>query len=55
MVEAEEPKETIIEYARENGVTTIVMGRSGSGAASMLGSVSSHVVACSPCSVLVVK
>jgi nucleotide-binding universal stress UspA family protein len=56
VLEAPDPADAIIEYARTNRVDHIVLGCRGlSGLRRYLGSVSTRVVAEAPCSVTVVK
>ncbi len=56
MLEAIDPAETILEYARVNNVDHIVMGaRANSAMRKILGSVSAKVAAEAPCSVTVVR
>ncbi len=55
--ESSSPADAIVKYAEKNDVDLIVIGNKGAGAIErfLIGSVSSQVVAHSPCSVLVVK
>ncbi len=55
--ESPSPANAIVDYAEKNGMDLIVIGSKGMGAIErfLIGSVSSQVVAHSPCSVLVVK
>ena len=56
VLEATDPADTILEYARHNGVDHIVMGaRANSTMRRLLGSVSGKVAAEAPCSVTVVR
>jgi len=52
-----DPVETVVEYARENGVDLIVMATHGRGGIShvLMGSVAEHIVRKAPCPVLTLK
>jgi nucleotide-binding universal stress UspA family protein len=56
VLEATDPAEAILEYARENTVDHIVMGaRDNSTMRKLLGSVSARVASEAPCTVTVVR
>ncbi len=56
VLEADDPADALIEYARENGVDHVVIGARGSSSLRrLLGSVSARVVAEAPCTVTVVR
>lgn len=56
-VEVGNPKQLIVDYAKENNVDLIVMGTTGKGALAQqtVGSTTSYVVSHAPCNVLVVR
>lgn len=56
-VEVGNPKQLIVDYARDNHIDLIVMGTTGKGALAQqaVGSTTSYVVSHAPCNVLVVR